>query len=262
MEKNKDLVSIITPSYNSSAFIIETINSVRSQTYKNWEMIIVDDCSTDNTVEVIENYIKENNENRIRLYINQKNSSAAVSRNRAIREAKGKWIAFLDSDDLWKPNKLEEQISFMIEKKYHFSYTYYEEFYENVKKRKIVKAPYKVSNITLKMYCWIGCLTVIYDSEYVGLIQINPDIGNGRNDYALWLLVSEHANGYLLNKNLAMYRRREGSLSSKSYWRLIIQQYELFKLTYNCSVVKAWVFTFNNLFWGLIKKIFYVNKII
>ena len=104
------LVSIITPSYNTANYISSTIKSVQAQTYTNWEMIIVDDCSEDNTDEVVAPFLTDS---RIRYLKNEKNSGAAVSRNRALREAKGHWIAFLDSDDLWAPNKLEKQISFM-----------------------------------------------------------------------------------------------------------------------------------------------------
>ena len=107
-----ELVSIITPSYNTAKFIGKTIESVQNQTYQNWEMIIVDDCSTDNTDEVIDGYLSDQ---RIKYIKNEKNSGAAVSRNRALRETKGKWIAFLDSDDLWSPKKLEKQISFHIQ---------------------------------------------------------------------------------------------------------------------------------------------------
>ena len=105
----EELVSIIMPSYNTGKFIKETINSVIAQTYSNWELIIVDDCSTDNTDEIV----KSINDNRIIYLKNETNSGAAISRNKALREAKGRWIAFLDSDDLWKNYKLEKQIKFM-----------------------------------------------------------------------------------------------------------------------------------------------------
>ena len=114
-----DLVSIITPAYNCANYIGETIKSVLSQTYENWEMIIVDDCSTDNTEEVVKGFADE----RIKYLKNKKNSGAALSRNYALREAKGRWIAFLDSDDMWMPEKLEHQIAFMEENGYHFSCT-------------------------------------------------------------------------------------------------------------------------------------------
>ena len=104
---NKGLVSIIMPSYNTAKYIGESIRSVQNQTYENWELIIIDDCSTDNSEEILKKYSLE--DNRICYLKNEKNSGAAVSRNRGLRKAKGKWIAFLDSDDLWDKEKLEKQ---------------------------------------------------------------------------------------------------------------------------------------------------------
>ena len=121
-----DLVSIIMPSYNTAKFIAETIDSVLAQTYSNWELIIVDDCSKDDTDAVVAAYTDP----RIHYLKNETNSGAALSRNRALREAKGRWIAFLDSDDLWLPEKLEKQIAFMEEEQVAFSYTNYEELDE------------------------------------------------------------------------------------------------------------------------------------
>ena len=115
--EHEDLVSIIMPSYNTEKYIAKSIKSVLTQTYQNWELLIVDDCSTDNTDKVVEPYLADS---RIRFFRNEQNSGAAVSRNRALREAKGRWIAFLDSDDLWKPEKLHRQINFMQENNYHF----------------------------------------------------------------------------------------------------------------------------------------------
>ena len=105
-----ELVSIIMPSYNTAKYIEESIKSVLAQTYMNWELLIVDDCSTDNTDEIVQPFLSDK---RVKYLKNEKNSGAAISRNRALREAKGKWIAFLDSDDLWMPEKLEKQIAFM-----------------------------------------------------------------------------------------------------------------------------------------------------
>ena len=117
------LVSIIMPSYNTAQYIADSIASVRAQTYQDWELIIVDDCSTDHTDEIVASFLEDA---RIRYLKNESNSGAAVSRNRALREAKGKWIAFLDSDDLWHPEKLEKQIAFMKTNGYHFTYTDYD----------------------------------------------------------------------------------------------------------------------------------------
>ena len=115
------LVSIIMPSWNTDRFMAETIQSVIDQTYTNWELLIVDDCSTDNTDEVVASF----KDDRIKYFHNEKNSGAALTRNRAMREARGEWIAFLDSDDLWMPEKLERQIAFMKEHGYTLSFTEY-----------------------------------------------------------------------------------------------------------------------------------------
>ena len=165
----EDLVSIIMPSYNTGKFIKETINSVLNQTYNNWELIIVDDCSTDDTEEIV-NAIKDN---RIKFLKNSTNSGAAISRNKAIKEAKGKWIAFLDSDDLWKKEKLEKQIRFMEENHYDFSYTNYTEIDEEGNEKGIkITGPKKITKTGIYNYCWPGCLTVMYNAEKIGLIQI------------------------------------------------------------------------------------------
>ena len=212
-----ELVSIIMPSYNTGRFISETIESVLAQSYSNWELIIVDDCSTDNTDEVIEDYISDD---RIKYIKNDKNSGAAISRNRALREAKGNWIAFLDSDDLWEPDKLQKQISFMKENGYYYSYTNYIEIdEESIPNGKSVTGPKCVTKQGMYNYCWMGCLTVMYDAEAVGLIQIENIKKN--NDYAMWLKVCKKANCYLLNENLARYRKRSGSISNHRYIELI-----------------------------------------
>ena len=134
--KNEPLVSIITPLYNCEKYIEETILSVINQTYKNWEMIIVDDCSKDKGVEIVEKY--QRLDSRIKLYKNEINLGGAGTRNKCIEKAKGKYIAFLDSDDLWKKEKLEKQISFMEKNNYLFSYTKYERISEDGYKLNLV----------------------------------------------------------------------------------------------------------------------------
>ena len=192
-----ELVSIIMPSYNTADFISMTIESVLKQTYKNWELLIVDDCSTDNTDEVVAKY----DDKRIIYLKNKKNSGAAVSRNKALKNAKGKWIAFLDSDDLWYSIKLEEQIKFMEKNKYSFSYTNYREVDENGRENGVeVTGPKKITKRGMYHYCWPGCLTVMYDAEKVGKIQI-ADIKKN-NDYAMWLKVIKKANCYHYDKVL------------------------------------------------------------
>ncbi len=250
-----ELVSIIMPSYNTAKFISETIESVSAQTYPNWELIIVDDCSTDDTDAVVRPYLVDD---RIRYIKNEKNSGAAVSRNRALREAKGKWVAFLDSDDLWFPEKLEKQISFMKKNDYHFSYTNYIEIDENANPNgRSVTGPKKVTRHGMYNYCWMGCLTVMYDVETVGVIQI-ADIKKN-NDYAMWLKACKKADCYLLDEVLAKYRKRSGSISNHGYTKLIKWHYKLYREAEQRSPLVSAVLTLRNLFWGVLKKIRYVK---
>lgn len=252
----QDLVSIIMPSYNTAQYIKDSIESVRSQSYTNWELIIVDDCSTDNTDEVVAGII----DNRIRYLKNETNSGAAVSRNRALREAKGRWIAFLDSDDIWDSEKLNKQINFMEKNDYHFSYTIYEEIDSNSNKLNIlVSGPKKITKTGMYNYCWPGCLTVMYDQEYVGNIQVQNIKKN--NDYAMWLKICTKADCYLLDENLAKYRRgRQGSISTQSNVELIKWHYRLFREAEKESVVVSIVNVGRNLFWGIYKKMKYRRK--
>lgn len=255
MVKMDDLVSIVMPSYNTAKYIAETVQSVLAQTYQNWELIIVDDCSTDDTNEVVKPFLRDS---RIRYLKNEKNSGAAVSRNRALREAKGKWIAFLDSDDLWMPEKLEKQIAFMKENGYHFSYTDYMEIDEASRPNgKTVTGPKKITKAGMFNYCWPGCLTVMYDAETVGLIQI-ADIKKN-NDYAMWLKACKKADCYLLDESLAKYRKRTGSISNHGYMKLVKWHYKLFREAENQNPVSSIVLTMRNLFFGVIKKIKYVK---
>ena len=251
-----ELVSIIMPSYNTARFIKETIESVLAQTYTNWELIIVDDCSTDTTDEVVAPYLGDA---RIHYVKNETNSGAAVSRNRALREAKGKWIAFLDSDDLWEAEKLQKQIDFMRENGYCFSYTNYEEIDEESNPKGVkVTGPRRITKRGMYRYCWPGCLTVMYDAEQVGDIQITDIKKN--NDYAMWLKVCKKANCYLLNESLAKYRKRSGSISNHSYVKLIKWHYRLFRICDERGPVTALFCAGRNMVWGVYKKLRYVEK--
>lgn len=253
----EELISVIMPSYNTAYYIAETVQSVLAQTYQNWELIIVDDCSTDDTDEVIKPFLADG---RIRYFKNEKNSGAAVSRNRALREAKGKWIAFLDSDDLWLPEKLEKQIAFMKENGYHFSYTDYMEIDEASRPNgKTVTGPKKITKAGMFNYCWPGCLTVMYDAETIGLIQI-ADIKKN-NDYAMWLKVCRKVDCYLLDDVLAKYRRgRVGSVSSYSVKTMIGWHYRLFREAEGQNAVTAIFNTARNMAFGFYKKKRYVKR--
>ncbi len=254
-----DLVSIITPTYNCVRFIEETIRSVQAQTYQNWEMIISDDCSTDNTREVIAPYLAS--DSRIKYICNERNSGAAITRNNALKVAEGRWIAFLDSDDLWLPLKLEHQIRFMEENKYHFSYTNYCEIDEQSNLLGVeITGPRHINKYCMYAYCWPGCLTVMYDTKVVGLVQI-ADIKKN-NDYAMWLKVIHKAKCYLLPESLAKYRRgRTGSISTQSCLNLVKWHYKLFHEAVGAGWLVSSILTLGNLVFGLIKKTMYVKKI-
>lgn len=266
------LVSVIMPSYNTGRFIAESIRSVMAQTYSDWELIIVDDCSTDDTMNVVQSVIPavpscvilrseatKDPTSRIRVLQNATNSGAAVSRNRALREARGKYIAFLDSDDLWAPDKLEKQIRFMEENGYDFTYTKYSEIDEAGSALGVtVGGPAHIGKTGMYNYCWPGCLTVMYNREVVGDIQI-ADIKKN-NDYAMWLKIIRKAKCHLLPEVLASYRKRTGSISNHSYMALIKWHYKLYREAEGMNPITSLWITARNLFFGVMKKFLYVGR--
>lgn len=216
----------------------------------------MDDFSSDNTKEIVSQY----NDSRIKYHGLDTNSGAAIARNTALRMANGRWIAFLDSDDLWKPDKLEHQLKFMVDNGYSFSYHKYSEIDEDGNALgRLISGPKHISRIGMISYCWPGCLTVMYDRNFIGNIQI-PDIKKN-NDYAMWLMVSAKTSCHLLDECLASYRKRSGSISNHGYASLIKWHYRLFREVEMSNPVMATICTLNNLFWGVFKKLFYVNKL-
>ena len=209
--KDYGLVSIITPSYNCAAFIGDTIDSIISQTYKNWELIITDDCSSDNSCEVIEQYIAK--DSRIKLIKLEKNSGAGVARNTSIEAAKGRFIAFCDSDDRWFPEKLEKQLAFMEAKKAAMSHTSYMTCNETDKIKGIVVCRKRESFHSMCKDDKMGFLTVIYDASVTGKVFM-PKLRK-RQDWALKLKVLQLCNySYGMKEPLSYYRSREGSISN------------------------------------------------
>lgn len=252
-----DLVSIIMPSWNTGRFIAESIESVIRQTYQNWELIIVDDCSTDNTDEVVGEFHDE----RIKYLKNDKNSGAALTRNRAIQEANGEWIAFLDSDDIWAPKKLEKQISFMKSNGYVFSYHNYEKIDEDSNQLNIhVTGPTVVTKRKMYHYGYPGCLTFMYNAKFFGKIQIKDIKKN--NDYAILLMLCKKADCYLLDENLAQYRIRKVSISHDKLIKKIESHYDLFRFCDEKSVIAALWFACQNMVYGAIKKLYYEKSYI
>lgn len=242
------MVSIITPSYGSEKFIIKTIESVQAQTYLDWEMIIVDDVSPDNTNKIIENFIQQ--DSRIKLIRLEKNSGAAVARNRAIQEASGRFIAFLDADDLWKANKLEKQLEFMAKKNCALSYTYYDAIDEdNNLLEKTFEPPLKLSYTDLLKTNYIGCLSAMYDTEKIGKIYM-PLIKK-RQDYGLWLRILKQIDyAYCVPEILATYRVRNESLSSNKL-QLLSYNYRLFREHEQFSSLKSFYY----LCWNIVIKV-------
>lgn len=256
--KDYGLVSIITPTWNCVSFICETIRSIQAQTYTNWELIISDDCSTDNTDRIIKPYIDD--DPRIKYICNPKNSGAAITRNNALRRAKGRWIAFLDSDDLWLPEKLEHQLRFMVENNYAFTYHEYTEISEDGKDLGVyVSGIKRVSHFQMYACCWPGCLSVMYDAEKIGLVQIKDIKKN--NDTAMWLKVVKKAPCYLLKENLARYRRRAVSITPKPLHKRIWAHYPLFHIAEDMNPIRATFWVIMNVFGNAYKKMFYVKHI-
>ena len=244
------LVSIVTPCYNSEKYISETIESVLNQIYENWEMIIVDDISTDKSIDIIKDYC--NKDERIKYYILEEKGGASIARNKAIKESQGKYIAFLDADDIWKPDKLEKQVQFMEDNNYDFTYHNYELIDENSKKlNKLRKAPDSITYKRALIGCSIGCLSAMYNCESVGKVQIKRL--DKRNDDALWFkILKECKKGYLLNDNLALYRVGNNSISSGSKTKLLKYHYQLYRNN-DFSCLSSLFFTFTNIiiyFWN------------
>lgn len=241
------LVSIITPTFNSANFVEETIKSVLSQTYPNWEMIIVDDCSCDNTEEVVSQYVRE--DKRIKYIRLEKNSGAAVARNKAMREAEGEYMAFLDSDDMWTAEKLSEQLSYMQENSIYFSCTDYEQISESGEKTgRIIKTLSKANYNRILLDCPVGNSTVMYSVKELGKFEV-PNIRK-RNDDALWLQILKKTEYiYGLNQVLMQYRIRNNSISSNKI-SLIKYHWELYRDIEKLSILRS---SFHILYWVIIK---------
>lgn len=234
------LVSVITPLYNCSKYLEQTIQSVLSQTFQNWEMIMVDDCSTDNSVEIAQQYAAQ--DERIKVIQLEKNSGAAVARNTAIEAAQGRYIAFLDSDDQWLPHKLETQLAFMQKQNVAFSYAAYEKVNEEGAVIGSVGVPDKVAYKDLLKVCSIGCLTAMYDTQQ--LDKIYMPLIRKRQDLGLWLrILKQIPFAYGIQEPLGRYQLRSDSISANKRsaaeytWRLYreVEQLNLISTLYYFS---------------------------
>lgn len=228
-----ELVSIIMPSYNSSSFVEQSIESILAQTYTNWELLITDDCSSDNTVQVIQRYA--DNDERIKLNVLNVNSGAGTARNESIKRARGRFIAFCDSDDRWKPEKLERQVDFMLKNGYELTFTSYDVCDETGSKIGTIKSKKRIGYFGLLCDNGIGCLTAIYDTQRIGKIYMSSI--RKRQDWGLWLTIikqTKYAYG-MQNDYLSIYRRGRGISSNK--WKLIKSNYAVYHELEGFSVV-------------------------
>lgn len=230
-----DMVSIIMPAYNAERFIGQSIESVLAQTYENWELVIADDCSQDNTAQIVAAYAQK--DSRVRYYKLPENGGAAMARNLAIEKAQGRYLAFLDSDDLWVSDKLALQIAYMQEKNISFCATVYGKIDENGKDlgRTVDKPGVRDYWGLLKNPP--GNLTVIYDTKALGKIYVRNI--RKRNDYVLWLSVIKQAGRlHCMEQLLAYHREREGSISSNKR-SLLKYQWKVYREMERLNLVKS-----------------------
>ncbi len=248
----KGLVSVITPTYNCGKFIAETIACIQAQTYTDWEMIIVDDCSTDDTKAVVDGYMK--NDPRIRYHCLETNSGAAVARTKAMELAQGEYMAFCDSDDLWMRSKLEKQLAFMQENGYAFSCTAYEQMDEDGNSLdRVIKTVDKTDYNRLLLDCPVGNSTVMYNVGVMGKFQV-PNIRK-RNDDALWLQMlkkEKYIRG--MPDVLMRYRIRTNSISSNKL-KVIKYHWILYREIEHLSVFRSAF----HIFWWCFLKVFHIK---
>lgn len=265
---DRGLVSIIMLSHEGAKHVKETVESVKAQTYQNWEIVFMDDNSKDDTISLMMDLMNETRvrqedgtmENRIQVFQSVQSRGFGVSINSALKEARGKWIAFLNVGDVWEPTKLERQIAFMEENGYAFSYTKFGLMNEQSKDRGIIiggKA--HITYKDMQKCCWPEYLTVMYDAEKVGRMHVRNL--KKHNDYALWLNVCEKADCHLLPEVLARHRTHWGLmgrflLTNKFGWR-----YDCFRIEEDLDPIKASLYTIRNGFYGLVKWWRYVERV-
>ena len=243
-------ISVITPVHNSSNYIADTINSVINQTYQNWELILVDDFSSDNSVEIIQAYQEKCN--NIKLIQSDTNVGAAEARNIALRQARGDYIAFLDSDDMWLPNKLERQTQFMKSNNYAFSFTAYQRVNQNnTKTINRIGVPKSIGYNGFLRNTIIGTLTVMIDKRQTGYFEM-PNIRSS-HDMALWCdILKRGFKAYGIDEVLAYYRIVGDSNTAKK-WKAAKDVWRVYRDIEKMSWVKS-AFNFSLYAFNALKK--------
>ena len=233
-------VSVITPAYNASEYIGEMIESVLNQTYDNWEMLIVDDCSSDNTVEIVKSYAEK--DSRIKLILHSQNQGVATARNTALKEANGEYIAFLDSDDIWHKEKLLKQLDFMEKNQYVLTYTGYQKYLSETKEKgKVIEVPETMTYQSIFYNTAIACLTVMVNREKSG--EFLMPLINHTEDQCTWQEILKRCDckAYGLNENLALYRVSSNSLTGNKM-NAVKKQWGTYRNYHKLSVVKSFVY--------------------
>jgi teichuronic acid biosynthesis glycosyltransferase TuaG len=253
-----DLVSILTPTFNAEKYIRATIESVQNQSYQNWEMILIDDASTDKTVKIIKEFAQ--GDDRIKLFKLEKNCGNGFARNAALEKATGKYIAYLDADDIWFPEKLEKQIQFLKINKQHFTFSFYDCIDEegNDLNRK-VESPNPLTYKQLFFCNYVGNLTAIYDVDYFGKIALQAT--QKRQDWRIWLtILKQIKTAKPVPESLAFYRIRKDSVSSSKF-KLIKHNFGVYREFHGCNFVFSVLLMIRFLFTQLIIKPKYIKKI-
>jgi teichuronic acid biosynthesis glycosyltransferase TuaG len=253
----KPLVSVIIPTFNSEKYISDTIISVQNQTYQNWEILLVDDGSNDETQTIITSFLTDK---RIQFYPLEKNSGTGVARNFALEKANGKYISFLDADDLWKSDKLEKQINFMQTNYLPFTFSFYDCIDEQGKSlNRRIEAPRNLLYLQLFFCNYVGNLTGIYDAEYFGKISISNI--RKRQDWMHWLtILKKIKTAKPVPESLAIYRIRENSLST-SKMALIQYNFAVYRQFHGFNLVVSSLCMIGFLFTQLAIKPFYSKSI-
>lgn len=231
------MISIITPAYNAEHYICETIKSVQAQTYQDWELIVVDDCSTDYTSVLVSEYAKS--DTRIKLLKAPQNGGVAKARNLGLEKADGEYIAFVDSDDLWKPNKLEKQLAFMKEKGCVLSYTDFQKFNSaDGSLAKVMRCPKKMRANDILKNTAIGCLTVMVDKKQSGEFRMPPL--NHTEDNCTWYHILKDTNqtAYNVGEVLSLYRDGNASMT-KNKGKSAKQQWNTYRCYFKFSRIKS-----------------------
>jgi len=247
-------VSIITPAYNAVSYLEETVRSVQAQTFTDWEMVIVDDCSTDGTYELAQKLAER--DARIKVGKNIENSGVAVTRNNALDMATGDYIAFLDSDDLWLPDKLSKQIEFMENGGYAISYTAYQKFDSHTgKKGKVMRAPLTMTAKQIYGDTSIGCLTVMVNRKMVGSFYM-PRLKHMEDNITWQEILMRGYVAHMLDEVLALYREGNSLSLTGSKKKAAKEQWLVYREYYNFSFIKS-LFYFTRYVKNALKKHFF-----